>query len=488
VTWSLVLALAPSLVAALVGISADMVRFDRFAAPVGGVLLAGGGAFGLWSAWNLSSQMVGEQFAVCGGFSAMGGLIAVLAAVSLFVPDDDSRISAGQRVALVSFAAVGASLAVHSTNVIVLVLSLETAGVCSYALVASARTKRSSEAAMKYFVQGAVATGLLVLGVAVLISRYAADGSYAAIAGAAMQANTALLVGVLLLVAALSVKSAVAPFHSWAPDAYECAPATASAVLAGPMKVGALSVLAVIVAVSATAGAGLEHPLGLLGEDLFPIIAGLAVLSIVVGSLAALRQRSLTRMLGYAGVAQVGYALIAIAASAFPTALIFIATYALGTVTVFLCVAVVRRVSPEWEGSVEDLAGFGKSHPVVGASMAIAVLSLAGIPPLIGFWGKFQVLQAAVALAAVFADQDAMGYAWMYGTLAVVGIAGAVISVAYYGAILQSLFSARESKVETRALKGAAGVVIVVLGLAILALGLAPLVANSADLVRGFLL
>jgi NADH-quinone oxidoreductase subunit N len=482
------LSLLPLLIATVFGIIADMLGWGRRVAPVGGVLLLAGGSMGLWTAWTMTAQKAGEQFAVGGGFSAMGGLIAVLAASTLFVDDGESRIQVGQRVALVAMSALGAALSVHSTNLIVLALALETTAVCSYALVASARTTASAEASMKYFIQGAVATGFIILGFAVLVSRYSLDGSYGGLVGASSAADTGLLSGFILVVGALCVKAAVAPFHSWAPDAYQSAPASAAAVLAGPGKLAALGVLTVLVGMSATSGASAQYPLGLLGQDMLPIIAMLAVISILIGSLAAAQQSSLTRMLGYAGVAQAGYALIAIAAASPSTAILFSATYAVGSVAVFLSVALLRVVTPEWDGSVKGLAGTGRAHPVLALVFTVAVLSLAGIPPLLGFWGKFQVLQSAVVLAIGFGGQGSTGLAVMYWILTGVGAVGAIIAVGYYGSILRSLYSAGD---ESESVTARLGVVLsgpTVIAVLIVIFGLLPLVIEPTVLMRGFLL
>lgn len=487
-TLILMLSLLPLLIAAVFGIIADMLGWGRRVAPIGGVLLFSGGAMGLWSAWTMTAQRAGEQFAVGGGFSAMGGLIAVLSASTFFVDDGTSRIQIGQRVALVAMAALGAVLSVHSTNVIVLALALETTAVCSYALVASARTTASAEAAMKYFIQGAVATGFLILGFAVLVSRYSPDGSYGGLVGAASAADSGLLAGFILVVGALCVKAAVAPFHSWAPDAYQSAPASAAAVLAGPGKLAALGVLAVLVGMSAIGGASAQYPLGRLGQDMLPIIAMLAVISILVGSLAAAQQSSFIRMMGYAGVAQAGYALIAIAAASPSTAILFSATYAVGTVAVLLSVVLLGAVSPEWDGSVKGLAGVGRTHPVMGLVFALSLLSLAGIPPLLGFWGKFQVLQSTVVLALGFGGQGSTGLSVMYWILTGVGAAGAVISIGYYGSILRSLYSPRDTPEVVSIRPGVTLLAPMLLAALIVIFGLLPLVIEPTSLMQGFLL
>lgn len=473
--------------AALLGLLGDMADRNRWVALPGAALLLAGGSVGLYSAWVLPAQGAGVFLAAGGGFSVVGGLVVVLAAAAVLSGDRGSAIAEGQRVALIALAAMGAGLAAQSTSLVVLALGLETSAVCSYALVASARTRRSAESAMKYFVQGAVASGLLVLGIAVLVGGHVSDGSYVGLSQAATQGGTALLLGLLLVIVAVAFKAGAVPFHSWVADAYQSAPPASAGMLAGPLKLGAVSVLAVLVSATAAAGAGRDNPLGLLGSDLFPILCVISILSVLVGSLTALSQRSFTRMLGYAGIAQVGYALIGIASGSAPVALLFTATYAVATVGAFIAAEAASGLRPGWDGSVKGMRGLGRSHPAFGVALALLLASLAGVPPLLGFWGKLQAFQAAFALALGLTGQGLQAMAWWYWAIAVVGIVGSVVSLGYYGAVLREVFSENEDD-EAAGESGIAGVVVGAIAVGVLVLGASPLFAPLSVLIRGFLL
>jgi len=343
---------------------------------------------------------------------------------------------------------------------------------------------------MKYLIQGAVVTGTLVLGVAILTGASATARSYGALNAIASAGSTQpLLLAVLLIVASLVFKSGGAPFHSWAPDAYQKAPVGAAAFLAGPVKLAMVCALAAFAAATVAPGSSVADPFGGTGPQLLPIVGGFAMLSIVIGSLIALRQRSYTRMLAYAGVAQVGYALVAIAALSPAVAIFFTSTYAIGTAGAFLAARSFQAESPEWDGSLEGLAGVGRRVPVLGLSVSMLMLSLAGIPPLLGFWGKLQALQAAVTLAVQLGSSPATtGLALWYGGLALVGIAGAVVSLAYYGSVLRIMY-APTLEFDAAGERGKVPVLAVaILAAVVFVAGVLPLILPFGTLVRGFAL
>ena len=396
----------------------------------------------------------------------------------------------GQKAALVCLSAVGAGVAAQATDLLTLLIALEIAAACGYALVASSRTRASSEAAMKYLVQGAVVTALFVVAAAVLMGGYAANGSYVALADSVSQGpRSPLLFGMTLLVAGLVFKTGGAPFHSWAPDAYETAPEPVAGFLAGPVKLAMVASLATVAVVIGGAGVSQTSPVGLLGSKLFPAVAGLAVASIFLGSLIALRQRTYTRMLAYAGVAQVGYALIAVASRNHTAAIFFACTYALASTGTFVAAQAFRAENPRWDGSIDQLAGVARRRPLLGLSVTVLLLSLAGIPPLLGFWGKLQSFQSAIVLALGLRQPATMNLAVLYAVLAAAGIAGSVISVSYYGSVIRTVYadSTDDESDESQPARVPEAVV-VVLALAVLVLGVAPLVMPFSAALQGFLL
>jgi NADH-quinone oxidoreductase subunit N len=427
-----------------------------------------------------------------GAYSAIAGVALFSAACALAA----MKRSAGEGVstALVGLCVGGAIVAASGVDLVTILIGLETAAVSGYALVAIARTSRSAEAAMKYFVQGAVATGLFVLGLAALAGTFSADGVVASIAeamGEGAHLPMTVLLGTVAVMTAVAFKAGAAPFHSWAPDAYESADPAPAAVLAGAVKLAMLATLVLFVTVIAGPAIAARPEFGGYGAVVFVVCGVLGVLSVVVGSTIALTTGSYRRMLGYAGVAQVGYALIALGSLNPSAALFFMATYALGTTAAFLGAEAFTRTHPEWDGSVAGLAGLGRRAPVTAGAVSVALLSLAGIPPLIGFWGKLQAFAAAIAASAQFWARGESTAAVWFGVLAVTGVVGSVVSLGYYGGVIRTLFfgepeSAPADGPPTGA--DAANVVVIALAVVLVVGGLAPVFIGITDTVRGFLL
>ena len=465
------------------------------------MLLAAGGLSGLVGAWVALPTTVYGTFVVGGARSLVAGLVALLAAAVVLAGSDERASGSGVMNALISLAAAGAAFAVSANDLVAVLLASETAALCGYALVASGRSRGSAEAAMKYFVLGAVSTGLFVLGISVSAASTRGALSFEALGVATRQSPSAihLTFAALMVVAALAAKAGAAPLHWWAPDAYQWAPARASAFLAGGVKLSAVSVLALFVA-GVAAGGG-----ALVSADLAPdgvgfALALAAVVSMLVGSLGALHQQSYTRMLGYAGIAQVGFALMGASSGSPGAAIILVATYAVASTAVFLAAEVFRSSRPGWDGTVEGLAGIGRQRPVVGGAVTVALMSLAGVPPLLGFWGKFQALGAAASKVTSAAGASVVWAAWAYGALTIIGTVTAVVSLGYYGSVVRAMFfeaedasaaSAAEAGAEgeeTRRRSPIAGAVVVALGIALLVGGAAPLVIGMSRAFGGFTL
>lgn len=481
--WSL----GPLLAGAVLGVALDSFASRRtalvavLAAFVVAAAASVGGVFervGVTSVW--------EVLHVGGVFATVSATIAVLGALALAGGwnELERREWGGSIAGLMALAAAASIVVASSRDLTLLLIALETAAACAYALVAAGKGARAREAAMKYFVQGAIATGFFVFGMAVLLAVFVPTGDLdslsAALGSSAMPVSVAAA-GIVLLFATLAFKAGAAPFHSWAPDAYESAPPESSAFLAAGPKLGAVSALAVLAAL--TVAGTLELPLS-------AVLALLAVASVVIGSVAALRQRSYTRMLGYAGVAQVGYALIGIATVHVPSIPIFFtACYALSATGTFLSAAAFHRIDPQWDGTIEGLAGMSRRAPLLSASTAILLISLAGIPPLLGFWAKFFVFLGAIgASATAFAGTGQTALGWLYAVAAAVGIAGSVISLGYYSGVLRALYQPQadsfvtdstsatdEEEVPLRARSGSAGAIVILIALLTVVVGLLPL-------------
>lgn len=474
------LVLAPGLlvlVAALATVGADAVGSWRAARWISVGALAGAGALSLYTAASVDPRGVWTLFVGGGGFAAVSGVVYLLAALSLVadapraVGDGAGR---GQTAALVSVAAVGCAIVIGSSDLLVLVLGLEAVALAGCGLVSASRHDRADEAAMKYFVMGSVATGMLVYGTAVGVGLTGATGLMEVGLRLAGAGRPAMVVAALALTAsALAVKSGAFPFHSWVPDAYETARPSAAAFLSSGPKIAAL--VAAFVVFRRTVF-GLTD-----ATQLTIVFAALAAGSIVFGNLAALRQTSFARMLGYSAIAQTGYALVGVAAG--PGGLaqfsVFVAGYAVAAVGAFATAQAMRSRRPEWDGSIGGLAGAGGEAPVVAAAVSVCLLSLTGIPLTFGFLGKLLVFGSAVQ----------SGLVW----LAVVGVLGSVVSFGYYGRVIRTMYF-EEAPVDSRSEPGRDGVGVgrgpaIVVGIcaaATLFVGVYPLFGGIVGLVRLF--
>jgi len=398
--------LAPELtllVFAALALIAEMLR-----RPAGSLGLA---LVGLLAATGLAVPLVGSETTVFMGTYRVDALavwakliLLPAAALALVLLRSEVRGSdrEGTAYSLLAFTTLGSVLLAGVGDVMLVVLGVLLTSLGSFALVAFWQDDRSTEAGMKYFVFGSVASALMVFG---LSYWFGATGStlLSELSGLAT-ARIAGVAGLVAVLVGLGYKAAVAPFHFWAPDAYDGAPLAVAAHLSVVPKVGALFALAQVVA-------GLPDILGWR-----PVLALLAVVSMTYGNLAALTQNNVVRLLAYSSIAQSGYfllGLVALGQSGLASAslVVFAAAYAAMNLGAFAVVAQVGR-------ELKDFTGVGRSVAWLGAAMVVFLLSLVGIPPLAGFAGKLLLFGAAI---------DA-GYAW----LAVVGILNSVLSLAVY--------------------------------------------------------
>ena len=376
---------------------------------------------GLAAAWTAAATSVQGSAVRSGGTMSiapaacllLGAVVLAGCARSLTTDRTGSRI-----VALTALTAASSALVAAAADVGVLFLGVEMLALCGYGLVALGGTDRAREAAMKWFVQGSVATVVFVIGTGVLLGRTGGTLRYSAIASvAATSFDGPLAVGFVLVIAALAFKLGAFPMHSWMPDAYETAPPAGAAVMASVGKIGPLAAT-VWLAFAAT---------GAAGGRLMGVVAAIALCSIVFGNLAALRQRSLARMLAYSGIAQVGYALVGVPLGArSTTVLVFAVLYGLTAAASFVLVEALHRSDTSWDGTIPGLEGLSRRNPALAVSLVAIMLSLTGIPLTAGFWGKL----------VVFAYASVGAYRW----LAIAGVLGSVVSFGYYGAVIRSAF------------------------------------------------
>ena len=482
------LALAPTWVAlagVVLALTHDAFGRSRAALAVGAVSLAAAAALAGWLAVTSEPIRVFGALAAGRGFSGVAAIVYALGALSLVAGMRGLSESGGggQVSALTVLCAAAAALLPASVDLLVTIIALEAVALTGYALVSSARGRRSDEAAMKYFIQGAVATGLTVYALSVLYGLYGGH-LFLPDLGAALAetGGRPALTAMALLLAAFAFKLGAFPFHSWAPDAYETASPSVAAFLATGPKVGALGA-ALLVFPSFVFGDAAFTPSALA------LFSALAVASIVFGNLTGLKQTSYARMLAYSGIAQVGYALVGFAAlhgmapenpRAATAVLVFAMAYGIAAAGAFLAAQAVRAAMPAWDGTIAGLAGLGAARPVLAASLAVCLLSLTGIPLTAGFWGKF----------LVFGDVVASQHAW----LAVVGVLGSVVSFGYYGGTIRAVYLEDKPAllpVAVGAARAEAGqpdrlaeAVVVLIALVVLAIGIVPLFTDLAFLGR----
>jgi NADH-quinone oxidoreductase subunit N len=336
----------------------------------------------------------------------------------------------GEYLALLLLATVGLMLLVGSEELLVIFIGLELTGLSLYVMAAFDKTSRqSAEAGLKYFLFGSTASAFTLFGISLVYGMTGAT-SLAAIAPKLGTVTPLLAAGLVMTLIGFAFKVAAAPFHLWAPDTYQGAPAPSAAFIASASKVASFVVLGKIVLVGfgPAQGSAAWHAM-VAGWS--PLLAVLAALSILIGNLAALAQTNVRRLLAYSAVAHAGYTLLGLVAggrAGFSATLFYTTIYAFTLVGAFGVVALVRR-----ETGGDDFAhftGLRRRSPWLAGCMAVFLLSLAGIPPLAGFFGKFYLFTAALAVGGNY------GLLW----LVVLALIGSLISFYYYLMVLKVIF------------------------------------------------
>jgi NADH-quinone oxidoreductase subunit N len=344
--------------------------------------------------------------------------VAIIAAHGWF---ERGTEHASEYAVLILFAAVGMSVMVSATSLISLYVGLELNSLAGYVLASyRRRDERSAEAGLKYFVLGALASGILLYGISLLYG-FTGTTSFTGIASAFGRGapTLGLLFGLVFLLAGLAFKISAVPFHMWTPDVYEGAPTPVTTFFATAPKVAAV-LLAVRVCVEA---------LGPATDAWRQIVIFAALASIFLGAVAAYGQTNIKRLLAYSSINNVGFALIGLAAGTPQGAsavLFYMTVYVVMTAGAFLCVLWMRDANGEPIETIASLSGLSQTRPAFAAAFAIFMFSLAGVPPLFGFWPKLLVFNAAVSAG--------------YVALAVAGILGAVIGAYYYLKIVKVMY------------------------------------------------
>ncbi len=345
---------------------------------------------------------------------------------------DRDMLRGGELFTLAIFALLGIFVMISGSNFLVIYLGLELLTLSSYALVALRRDHtQSTEAAMKYFVLGAMASGFLLYGLSML---YGATGSLDIptvfkVINSGQVKHQVLVFGLVFIVAGLGFKLGAAPFHMWIPDVYQGAP-TAITVMIG----------------TAPELAGFAIAIRLLVEGLLPLaidwqqmLAVMAIASLAIGNLAAIAQTNLKRMLAYSTIAQMGFVILGLmagvvsgktdlAANAYSSAMFYVASYVLTFLAAFGIILLLAREGFESE-EIADLAGLNQRSPLYAGVMAVCMFSLAGVPPLVGFYAKLAVLQALVASGQA-----------LYIVLAVYAVIMSLIGSFYYLRVVKVMY------------------------------------------------
>jgi NADH-quinone oxidoreductase subunit N len=367
----------------------------------------------------------------------------------------------GEYYGLVLFATGGMMLMASAGDLIVVFLSLELMSLSLYVLAGLFKTRLTSgEASMKYFLLGAFASAFLLYGIALI---YGATGStnLDRIAAASATAGPLLLVGLALLLVGFGFKISSVPFHMWAPDVYQGAPTSITALIATGSKAAAFAAL-IRVLVVALRGAQ---------PDWSALLWGLAALTMTVGNVVALAQSNLKRMLAYSSIAHVGYMLMGLVAGGAAGAgaiLFYLLAYTFTTVGAFGVIGLCARAGEE-AVEVDDYAGLSRRHPVLAATLALFLLSLVGIPPLAGFVAKFYLFGSAVQA----------GYLW----LTIIAVLNSAVAAYYYLRVIVYMYMREpegEEVVVAPTLAGGLALTIAVVGIVLL--GVMP--APFADLAQ----
>jgi NADH-quinone oxidoreductase subunit N len=426
--------------------------------------------------WLILQQPAGVHrlfdgaFVVDGFARFMKVLTLVASAAALILSFDDmrrTRTLTFEYPVLVLLATAGMLMMISANDLIALYLGLELQSLALYVMAAIRRDDlRSSEAGLKYFVLGALSSGMLLYG-ASLVYGFTGSTNFAVIASAAAQPgagqNLGLIIGLVFLLVGLAFKISAVPFHMWTPDVYEGAQTPIAAFFSAGPKVAAMALL-MRVTLAGFAGTKPQWQ---------QIITALAIASMLLGAFAAIGQSNIKRLLAYSAIGNIGYALIGLAAGSPEGArgvVIYLVIYVAMTLGAFACVLAMRRGQTATE-EIDELSGLAQNNLALATLLAILLFSLAGIPPLAGFFAKFYVFLAAVR-------EDL----W---PLAVIGVLASVVSAYYYVRIVKIMFF-DQPRERFAAVQPKAGLVMGVAGVSVLLYVIwpAPLVDAAGAAVK----
>lgn len=399
--------------------------------------------------------------------AARVGVITLAGLTLALLPGMRSGRHPAEKVAIMLLATAGFTLMAAASHLLIAFLALELASLSLYILTGFAKDRpASAEAALKYFLFGGVSAAFLLFGFSLLYGLTGTLGFAEIAQQLRVQPLTPLLlIALVMVLTAFGFKAAAAPFHLWAPDAYQGAPTASAALIASASKLAGFTLFLRLLWTAAGPAAG--SIAGLQGSPgWLPVLVLLAGASLLLGNVAALAQSSVRRLLAYSAIAHAGAMLIGviIGGSAGPAPLFFyLTTYGLATIGAFGVLGVLERTGPCY--ALNDLNGLHRRSPFLATCLLICVLSLAGIPPLAGFVGKFAVFAAAFRLN---------GLDGMAGWLAVGAIAMSAVALYYYLLVLKHALVAKNDDAPVVQVPFSACLTLAVITAALVILGVAP--------------
>jgi len=415
-----------------------------------------------------SSTTISKNMLLFGGFSAYFDILFCLAGVLVILASRNylnrEYGEYKEYYSLILASISGMILIAHSNNLLILFIGIETMSIPFYILAGFFRTNQKSvEASIKYFLLGAFSTGFLIYGIAMI---YGATGSIdISIISSKIQTGQAidlyLKIGLALLIIGLCFKVAIFPFHQWAPDVYDGSPTVVSAFLSTAGKAAAL-VGFIIIAKGFLPHHSFNEISSMLNTNFKLILAILSAITMIIGNITALVQKNVKRMLAYSSVAHAGYLLMGIASNnqdGWSGIMFYSTAYVFMQIGAFIVVSVLERQTDNFI-TFEEYSGLRNSHPFLAAVMAMFMLSLAGIPPFAGFFGKYYLFVAAVKADLLW--------------LTVIAVIASIISMYFYiGLILQMYFKEPLSK-EPESDTGLAKITLAISAIGILLFGIFP--------------
>jgi NADH-quinone oxidoreductase subunit N len=455
---------------AILVILLDLVVRDKSwlrAVSLSGLVIAGGVSVTMWGGDYspiFNNMLAVDNFALF--FKVLFAGIAFL--VILATADYAKKFERfqGEYYALILISTLGMMLMAATADLISLYISLELTSISLYVLVGFLKDKKSTEASLKYLLLGAIASAVLLYGMA-LVFGFTGETQLGAIAGAiramsldSILASPALLMGIVMLIAGFGFKIAAVPFQMWVPDVYEGAPTPVTAYLSVGSKAAGFAIILRVFSSAFGTPAWLAANWGV-------IFAVLAVLSMIIGNVVAIPQTNIKRMLGYSSIAQAGYLMVGLATLGLAPAseimgqsgvLFFLASYALTNLGAFIAViAISNKINSD---EITDFAGMGKRAPLLALALTLCLVSLIGMPPAAGFMAKFYIFRAAVL-------NDLL---W----LVVIAALNSVISAYYYLRVVKVMWFGEPASPEKVPSSGAPRFALFICCLGVLLLGIIP--------------